>query len=98
MKSGLTALSDQTMLGEPDRETYAIYSKHRTELEKIQVSKEQAEMENLPIVQLMKYDISLLAENGYIDPISLVLSLTEKDERIEMAVDELMDGKSWFTE
>ena len=33
-------------------------------------------MENLPIIQLMKYDISLLVENGYVDPISLILSLT----------------------
>ena len=98
VKSGITALSEQTMLGEPDRETYAALSKYRIELEKFQVSKEQAEMENLPIIQLMKYDISLLSENGYIDPISLVLSLTEKDERIEMAVDELMKGKPWFTE
>ncbi len=98
VKSDLTALSEQTMLGEPDRETYAIYSKYRTELEKFQVSKEQADMENLPIIQLMKYDTSLLAENGFIDPVSLILGLTEKNERIEMAVDELMEAKPWFTE
>ena len=98
IKSDLTALSEQTMLGEPTQGTFAIYSKYRTEMEKYQISKEQAEMENRPIIQLMKYDVSLLAENGYIDPVSLIYSLTEKDERIDIAVDELMKEKTWFTE
>ena len=98
VKCGLTALAQQTMLGEPTQKTYAIYNKYRSELDKYQVSKEQADMENLPMIQLMKYDISLLAKNGYIDPVSLILSLKENDERIEMAVDELMKEKPWFTE
>ena len=97
IKSDLTALSEQTMLGEPIRETYAVYSKYQAELAKYQFSKEQAEMENLPMIQLMKYDVSILAENGYIDPISLILSLKEKDERIDMAIDELLEEKTWFT-
>ena len=59
---------------------------------------EPAEMENRPVIQLMKCDVSLLAENGYIDPVSLIHSLSENDKRIEMAVDELMKGKTWFTE
>lgn len=98
IKSGLSALSEQTMLGEPEQRTYAAFSKNRAEFEKFRVFKEQADMENLPSIQLMKYDVGLLAAGGYIDPVSLILSLKEKDERIEMAVDELMVGESWFTE
>lgn len=41
----------------------------------------------------MGYDIVLLAENEYEDSISLILELSDRDERIEMAIEELMMKK-----
>lgn len=97
-KSDLTALGEQTMLGEPKYPIYAVDGKREKELCDYQISEEQAKEEGLPCVQLMKYDIELLSENGYEDPISLLLGLSDRDERIEMAIEELMEGKKWYQE
>ena len=40
--------------------------------------------------------MGLLTRQEYVDPITLIVSLDEKDERIEMAIDELMEGMEWF--
>ncbi|MBS6194040.1 MAG: hypothetical protein KH828_00485 [Clostridiales bacterium] len=96
-KGGLTALAEQTLLGEPGNETYAVYGKI-SELEKYQVTKIQALTEGMPEIQLMQYDIGRLTENQYIDPITLNLSLKEKDDRTEIAIDELMRGIEWYGE
>jgi len=97
-KSGLTALGEQTMLGEPKQKVYAADSKAETILKKKQVSKETALEEQLPKVQILKYDIGRLTRNDYIDPISLIAGLDEKDERIELAIAELMEDEGWFVE
>lgn len=44
----------------------------------------------------MKYNVNLLAEDGCADPITIIQSLNEKDERIEIAIDEMMEGVEWF--
>ncbi len=41
----------------------------------------------------MGYDIALLTDNGYKDPISLIFGLSDRDKRIEMAIEELMVKK-----
>lgn len=97
-KSGYTALGEQTMLGEPAQETYAVSAKMEKTLLDLQVSCEQAMEEALPQVQLMKYDISLLTENQYVDPITMILCLEEMDERVEMAIEELMEENEWYVE
>ena len=95
-KSGLTALCEQTMLGEPRQTVYAIGSAQEKDWKELEVSKEQAIEENFPCLQVVKYDIGILTDNEYVDPITLILSLPEKDDRIEIAVDELMEDKQWF--
>ena len=95
--SDLSALSEQTMLGEPGQKRYALYNKSRKMLDDFIVSDERALEEKLPLVQLMKYDVNKLSRNNLIDPISMMLCLTESDERIEMAIDELMEGYNWYT-
>lgn len=97
-KSGLTALGEQTMLGEPKQMVYATDSKTEILLKENQVSRETALEELLPKVQIMKYDIGLLSQNDYIDPVSLIYGLDEKDERIELAIEELMEDSEWFAE
>lgn len=97
-KSGLTALGEQTILGEPNQKVYAVESRSGMLLSEFQVSKEKALDESWPMVQLMKYDISTLTAGEYVDPITLIYGLDQKDERIEIAIGELMEDAEWFVE
>ena len=97
-KSGLSALAEQSMLGEPMHEIYAISGKQEKILRDFQVGKEQAMEEHLPEIQIMKYNIGLLGKEGCVDPITLIKSLDETDERIELAIEEMMEGEEWFVE
>ena len=60
--------------------------------------KEKALEEHGMIIQVINYDIQKLTNNDEIDPISLIYSLDEKDERIELAIEEMMEDKIWFME
>ena len=94
--AGLSALAGQTILEEPECPVYAVSHLYRNALRPYGVSADQGEMENLPLVQLLRYDPVPLSKNGYIDPVTLILSLDETDERIEKAVEELMRDASWY--
>lgn len=94
-KCGLTALGEQTMLEEPDHKIYAVYENVAT-LAEYQVTKLQGIEEGLPQIHIMCYDIEKLTETQYVDPITLILSLKENDERVEIAIDELMEGMEWY--
>ncbi len=96
IKSDLTALAEQTMLAEPEQKHYAMYYKEKEKIENCIVPADLALEEHLPVIQLLKYDPSLLTDNEYIDPITLVLSLEEQDERIEQAIDELLSNCDWY--
>ena len=86
------------MLGEMKQPCYAIQSKERGKLSGLEVSREQAMEENLPIIQLTKYDVGITSGGEYEDPVSLILGLSERDDRIDMAIDELMENMEWFEE
>lgn len=96
-KAGETALAEQTMLAEPSNEIFATYMKANF-FEKNRVSKAQALTEGLPQIQIMQYDIGKLTHNQYVDPISLIMSIDKKDDRTEIAIDELMEGTVWYEE
>ncbi len=96
-KCGLTALGEQTMLGEPDREILAIYGNVNM-LAEYQITKLQALEEKLPEIQIMQYDIGRLTKNQYVDPITLIKSLGAKDDRVDIAIEELMEGIEWYEE
>ena len=96
LKGGLYALAAQTMLGEPAQEIYAVDGKQEKGFIDVVVTQEQALEEKLPKIQLMRYNVGLLAKKEYVDPVTLIVSLGETDERIEMAIDELMEGTEWF--
>lgn len=99
LKSDLTALGEQTMLGEPEKRTFAIDEKSASAIDhSLMLSADHADDSNAIRIQVMKYNIAALTENEYIDPVTLILSLSERDERIEMAVEELMEDKNWYME
>ncbi|MDD6207068.1 MAG: hypothetical protein PUB10_00910 [Clostridiales bacterium] len=95
--AGETALFEQTMLAEPANEVFATYEK-RTSFVKHIVTKAQALAEGLPEIQIMQYEIGRLTKNQYVDPISLIMGITRKDDRTEIAIDELMEAAEWYEE
>lgn len=96
-RAGATALSEQTMLAEPTNEVFATCKKQMFFTNYI-VTKAQALAEGLPEMQIMQYDVGRLTENQYVDPISLIMSITKKDDRTEIAINELMEGVTWYAE
>ena len=52
----------------------------------------------MPEIQIMQYDIGRLTKNQYVDPVSLIMSITRKEDRTEIAIDELMEGAEWYEE
>lgn len=97
-KTGEYALDELTMLASR-REAWAVTSKEWKELQGKdtihmipEVSKDMAHTE----LEIWSYAPSLLSDGPTVDRLSLVLSLQDqKDERVEMAVDELMDRIVW---
>lgn len=95
--SGETALAEMTMLAKPSISAYAIdnaYYKNAPDLIQIDPA---WELENDYIqLEVWAYDPKLFAQNGRVDPVSLYASLKEvTDERIEEALDEMMEGYRW---
>ena len=96
--SGLSALSEQTMLGKPNNTIVATTDKIASSFYIDIISNDIAIDEPLTEVQIMKYDISLLTKNNCVDPITLIYSLEETDDRIEIAIDEIMEDHEWYKE
>lgn len=97
IRSGLSALSDSSMLGEPDIPVYALDAKAWKNLRQTHTVEEipsgdGADME----LEIWIYNPKLFARDGLVDPFSLYLSLKEiKDERVEAALDQLMEKIKW---
>ena len=93
---GFSALARQTRLEEPEYPVYALSHLQRNVLKPYEVSSDQGEMENLPLVQLLRYDPVPLSKKGYVDPVTLILSIQIKDERVEKAIEELVKDRPWL--
>lgn len=98
-KAGESALCEQTLLGHPQRVTWAVTSQQWKHLDRTpnlritpEVSKAAARVE----FEVWSYDPAVLAGRDYVDPFSLALSLNdETDDRVQIAVDEMLKGMSW---
>lgn len=99
MIAGLSALSARSMLVEPSRKVRALTSKDWKNLQQDAglriIPKASSDMAPLEL-EIWKYDPRLLGEDHQVDPLSLYLSLAEtSDERVEAALDELLEGMQW---
>lgn len=95
--AGEYALAAHSMLSGPQIECKAISRKKYKELDGIEEI-DPAWANSLDYIQLelWKYDPQPLAAYHAVDVISLALSLCEnKDERVEQAVEEMMEGYKW---
>jgi len=95
-KSDLTALGEITMLGEPDHLIVAISAEDERSMKPYGVSGEMGREEHLTEIHVMKYNVGLLTKNEYVDAISLIYGLGERDDRIEIAIDEMMEEYAWY--
>jgi hypothetical protein len=95
--AGESALSHHTMLAQSSHLTYAVSAQ---EWKVLQLNKEVTELKihepGSVEIEIWKYDPELFAREGIVDPLSLYLSLKgTKDERVEMALDTLLEKFQW---
>ena len=96
LNAGERALSYYSMLNEPKLKTVAIYKGEIDESALDAVDMRWEDMEELVEIELWKYNPFLFAREGKVDPISLACSMNGcEDERVEMAIDEMMEGIAW---
>ncbi len=92
LPAGITALSYRSMLNGPNNPEYAISRDGWKAMKKKGVEKIAVEEPGTCLLQIWCYDPKVLEVDGYVDPFSLYLSLQdEADERIEMALEEMME-------
>ncbi|MFO8165566.1 MAG: hypothetical protein R6T98_13675 [Desulfatiglandales bacterium] len=96
-QAGLTALARYSMLTPPKRQVYAIFLKdwkaikHKYSHEIISYP-DEAKCE----LEIWRYSPGLFANGKIVDPFSLYLILRDiEDERIESAMEEMMEGIEW---
>jgi len=96
LPAGLYALSKLTMLNEPVHPVYAISRAAWKVMEKSNIEMIPVEEPGTCLLQIWRYDPIVLAVDGHVDPFSLYLSLQNaKDERIEKALEEMMERVKW---
>lgn len=90
--SGECVLSEKTMLNENKIKTYAIYHKL---FDKKQLMNELVNPDKQVRLELWEYNPKQFSNDNMADPLSVILSFENKDndERIEEAIDELIQNK-----
>lgn len=56
------------------------------------------EQENLCVAQRLSYDPSPFAQNGVVDPFTMLMTIDENDERISIALREALGAYPWYTD
>ena len=96
-QAGLTVLACYSMLTPPKRQVYAIFAKDWKAIKRkypheIISYPDEAEYE----LEVWSYSPDLFANGKIVDPFSLYLSLRDiKDERVESAMEKMMEGFEW---
>ena len=97
--SGVDALSRRTLLGPPQRPAYATSLRRRSEIVGDQIDwREAHDRKDSFRVDLLTYDPSVLATDGPVDPVTMLATLGERDERIDQAVQDYLKGFPWYSD
>ncbi len=98
--AGLEALSKKSMLNPPDLPVRAISLDYFRKLEmETFIREEMTGYEKLIELQIWEYDPRLFTEQNGVDVVSLYATLQEdKDERVELALENLLRREKWFTD
>ena len=94
--AGESALSRNSMLGEPNIPTYAIYKGDSILIDVEEVDPQWEEESNICRIELWKYNPQLFAMDNQVDPVSLALSLVDiNDERVQGELETFLDEYNW---
>lgn len=94
--AGESALAARTILGYPFTPVYAVDRKGWKIIQKNDAEVIPVEETGTCTLQIWRYNPALFAADGCVDIFSLYLSLQdERDERVESALDEMMERYSW---
>ena len=88
---GLSALSERTMLSPPATPEFAVYLKNAAELGDDAVP----EGDRSAIVHVLPYDPAAFAQDGLVDPFTMLKTVSRRDERTDMAIDEIKEDMGW---
>lgn len=97
-KNGLSALSAKSSLGDDSHPVMAIAPQEESCFEGVRVPLEIGLEEGFIEIQVMKYDVGLLTKDQCTDLVTIIYSISEQDERIEMAIEEMMEDSDWYKE
>ena len=97
IKAGVSGLSERTMISNDNHNTYGVYKKEFTNINKYIVGDDIGLNENYNRILLLKYNPKLITIEGKMDPITLLLTIRDKNERIESAISEMMGEYEWYT-
>ena len=90
-KSGLSALAERSDLLPPSEPSYAI-SKAQVKL--LSVSEDDP-LERCTL-HVLRYDPAVFAERGCVDPLTMLLTIDEEDERVSIALQQALGGCEWY--
>jgi DNA-binding transcriptional regulator GbsR (MarR family) len=101
LKAGLSALSEKSMISEPKHKIRAITKTMKKNIEPsfdpFIDSNERYEKDPVMQIEVWSYDPGILSKTESVDIVSLKLSLAnEKDERIQIEIDNLMRENVWY--
>lgn len=96
--AGLKALSDLSMINPPKHMVMAIDKKNiKVEQLEIIINKDLIEDNKFIEIELWDYNPMLFSDDEHVDLVSLFASLKEEtDERIEQALEEVLQSESWY--
>jgi len=96
-RSGLDALALKTIIAEPDHPIFAAYTDEKLFAD-FKVSNIEGKEEKMSEIQLLYYDAGKLTTDDCVDPITLISTIKNKDERIEIVIEEMMEDKGWYVD
>ena len=88
---GLSALAERTMLNPPDLPEFAVYLKDEAGLGGGAVP----EGGRSALVHVLPYDPAPFAQGGVVDPFTMLKTVSRRDERTDMAIDEIKEDMGW---
>ncbi len=91
LKAGLSALAEQSDLLAPEFPEYAISGEQAT-----RIFDKPDEAESRCVAKVLKYDPRLFAVGGRVDPVTMLLTIDEDDERISSALRQALEGQRWY--
>lgn len=94
LRCGLDALAARSDLNPPSMPAYAVSPALGRELEGLRSA--AADGETPSEILILSYDPAPYADNGLVDLFTMLATITERDERVSIAIRQAMGGVEWY--